>query len=443
MTQDEALELARDTVARAQRAGAGDVEATLSVTRRFHAEARDTTISKLEGSTGRSLHVRIFNGGRRVTLSTSDLSPESLDRVLRDAVAQSEFVERDPFAELPDACGRFQGDLDLYDRALAERDDARKVDDALALERLVRAADARIVNSSGSQYADAVTTVALANSRGFADAYLSTRASRSSGPVAEDAGVKRTAHYGTAARHERELESNEVVAGLAARRAVEMFGARKPATMRVPVIFERDIAASVLADLFAAVSASNVAVGNSFLAEAIGERIGSDLVTIVDDGTLAGRLGSSPFDGEGVPTRRTPVFERGVLRTFLYDTYYARKLGARTTGNSTGGGIGANTFYLEPGTHSLEELIASTPRGVFVLDTIGFATEHATGTYSRGARGFMIENGELTYPIDEFTVAGHFGEMLAAVDAIGNDLRFDGSVVSPSFRVGEMTISGN
>jgi PmbA protein len=234
-----------------------------------------------------------------------------------------------------------------------------------------------------------------------------------------------------------------VVGAVAARRAVEMFGARKPLTMRAPVIFERDVAAALIDDLFAAVAASNVAVGNSWLADRVGDRIGSELVTIVDDGTLPGRLGSAPFDGEGVATRRTPVFERGVLRTFLYDSYYARKLGAQTTGNSTGGGIGANNFYLAPGTGSLADLIASTSRGVLVLDTIGFATEHATGSYSRGARGFMIEDGELAYPIDEFTVAGNLADMLAGVDAVADDLRFDGSTIAPSFRVAEMTISGN
>jgi PmbA protein len=154
-------------------------------------------------------------------------------------------------------------------------------------------------------------------------------------------------------------------------------------------------------------------------------------------------LGTAPFDGEGVPTRRTAVFERGVLRSFLYDTYYARKLGAATTGNSTGGGVGPSNFYLEPGTKSLAELIAATPLGVLVMDTIGFATEHASGTYSRGARGFFVEGGELAYPIDEFTIAGQYTEMLAGIDAVANDLRFDAPVVSPSFRIAEMTVSGN
>jgi PmbA protein len=166
-------------------------------------------------------------------------------------------------------------------------------------------------------------------------------------------------------------------------------------------------------------------------------------VTVVDDGRLPAGLGTSPFDGEGVATRRTPVFEQGVLQTFLYDTYYARKLGATSTGNSTGGGVGPSNFYLEPGSMTLAEMIAATPKGVLVLDTIGFATEHASGTYSRGARGFFIDGGELAYPIDEFTVAGQYAEMLAGVDAVANDLRFDAAVISPSFRIAELTVSGN
>jgi PmbA protein len=199
----------------------------------------------------------------------------------------------------------------------------------------------------------------------------------------------------------------------------------------------------VLSDLFAALSAANVAVGNSWLTERIGQRVGSDLVTIVDDGTLPGLLGTTPFDGEGVPTQRTPVFDRGALRTFLYDTYYARKLGAKSTANSTGGGVGPNNFYLEAGERSLDDIIADTKRGVLVMDTIGFATEHASGTYSRGARGYLIENGEIAYPIEEFTIAGSFPEMLAGIDAVASDLRFDAGVVSPSFRIREMTISGD
>jgi PmbA protein len=229
---------------------------------------------------------------------------------------------------------------------------------------------------------------------------------------------------------------------LAAQRTVEMFGAGRPATMRVPVIFERDVAAAILSDIFSAANAANVAVGNSWLSGRIGDRIGSDKVTIVDDGRLLGKLGSSPFDSEGVATRRTVVMERGILASFLYDSYYARSLGAATTGNASGGGIGPNNFYLEPGSGTLEELIAATPDGVLVLDTIGFASEHATGTYSRGARGLRIKGGEPAGPIEEFTIAASLPEMLAGIDAVAGDLHFDGAVVSPSFRVAEMQVSG-
>ncbi|HTZ54942.1 MAG TPA: TldD/PmbA family protein [Candidatus Acidoferrum sp.] len=443
MINNDAIEIAARAVDLALELGARSAEASFSVTQRFHVEARDTTVSKLERSTGSGVHLRLWHDGHRSSVVSTDLQPEALRSAIVRGLDQLQYVAQDPYAGLPDESGAYHGDLALVDPSITVRDDADKVADALALERAVRAADPRIVNSSGSHYSDASSSIALANSNGFRGMYSTTSASRSTVPLAQEDGAKRTAHYGTAGRFLRDLEGNAHVAAVAAQRAVEMFGARKPPTMRAAVIFERDVAAALLSDIFAAVAASNVAVGNSWLADRIGERVGSKLVTIVDDGALSGRLGSAPFDGEGVATRRTQVFEAGVLRSFLYDTYYARKLGARTTGNSTGGGIGANNFYLEPGSGSLAELIAATSRGVLVLDTIGFATEHATGTYSRGARGFMIENGELAYPIDEFTVAGNFPDVLAAVDAVASDLRFDGSTVSPSFRVAEMTISGN
>ncbi len=441
--EERAIEIARAAVDAARGAGADQAEATVSVAQRFHVEAREGSIAKLERSTGNGLRVRVLRGGRKATLSTSDLTPGGVRDAVARTVAQAAFVAEDEFAALPDAFGNGDVALDLYDPAVEARSDDDKIDDALELERLVRARDARITNSSGSHFTDAISIAAIANSAGFAGAYTSSRAGRSTGPVALDGDVRRTAHYGTAARGLAELESLQAVAENAARRATELFGARKPPTMRCAVIFERDVAAAILEDVFGALSAANVATGNSWLVGRVGSRIGSDAVTIVDDGRMPGKLGSSPFDGEGVATRRTPVFERGVLQTFLYDTYYARKLGAATTGNSNGAGIGTNNFYLEPGSRSLEALIAATQRGVLVLDTIGFATEHASGTYSRGARGFLIENGERSYPIDEFTIAGSYADMLAAVDAVADDLRFDAPVVSPSFRVAEMTVSGN
>lgn len=442
MDEQAAVGFAGEAVALAGREGADQSEATVSIAQRFHVEARESTISKLERSTAKSLHLRIFVGGRKATLTTSDFAADAMRDAVRRAVAQAAFVAVDEFAGLPTQAHDGVSNLDLYDECVATRDDAAKIDDALGLERIIRQADDRIVNSSGSHYTDSISVTAIANSLGFAAAYTSTRAGRSTGPVALDGEIKRTAHYGTAARHFGELEAVDAVARTAVRRAVDLFGARKPPTMRVPVIFERDVAAAVLEDLFAALSAANVATGNSWLADRVGTQIGSELFTVIDDGRLPGKLGSSPFDGEGVPTRRTCVLRAGVLETFLYDTYYARKMGAASTGNSSGSGIGPNNFYLEPGPAPLDDLVAKTAKGILVLDTIGFATEHASGTYSRGARGFFIEDGELAYPIDEFTIAGQYTDMLAGVDAVASDLRFDAPVVSPSFRVAEMTVSG-
>lgn len=443
----DAMELAQNTVAAAIRAGATQAEAAVSIARRFSAEARDKSITKLEQSTARSLHLRVFVGGRKATLSTSDLTEERVSSAIDAVVAQARHVAADPFAALPEAEAadtlRDASDLDLFSDDVASREAQEKLDEALSLERRIRELDERINNSNGAHVGDSIATTVLANSNGFAGAYRSTRVHRSVSPVAPDGENKRTASYGSASRRLSDLESAVEVADKAVERTVGLFGARKPKTMRVPVIFERDVAASVLSDLFSAVSAANVAVGNSWLAQRMGERIGSGLVTIVDDGTMPGLLGSSPFDGEGVPTRRTVVFDSGTLRTFLYDTYYARKLEAQSTANSSGGGVGPNNFYLQPGTVPLDEIVSKTPRGILVVDTIGFATEHASGTYSRGARGFFIENGEIAYPVEEFTIAGTFSQMLAGIDTVANDLRFDAGIVSPSFRVSEMTVSGD
>jgi PmbA protein len=441
-----ALEFAKSAVDDAIAAGATQAEAMFGVADRFSTEARDLAITKLEQSRARTLQMRVFVGGRKCALATSDFDRRSLEEAIRTAVSQARYVAEDPFAALPERSKEpfcADRDLDLFSADVAQRTADVKIQEALDLERRIRRLDSRITNSSGSHVGDTSGFTVLVNSNGFSGAYRATQVHRSTSPVAIDGGAKRTGSYGTAARGLAALEPEDDVARKAVERTVGLFGARKPKTARMPVIFERDVAASVLGDIFSAVNAANVAMGNSWLAQGIGRCFGSPLVTIIDDGTIPGLLGSSPFDGEGVPSRRTVVFENGELRSFLYDTYYARKLGARSTGNSTGGGIGPNSFFLEPGAGSLEELIAQTERGILVLDTIGFATEHASGVYSRGARGFAVQNGAIAYPVEEFTIAAGFAEMLAGVDLVGADLRFDGAVVSPSFRVREMTVSGD
>ena len=444
--RDEALALADTAIALISAAGATDADAIVEIADRFACEARDRDVTKLERSRARSLYVRAFVGTRHATLATTDLSRDGVAALSRRAVAAAAFVAEDPHAGLADTIasdGVCDHDLGTVDLDVAARADEEKIDEALAMERAVRDADVRVANSDGSRVRDSQVSWALANTRGFRGVTQGTQVSRAAAPVALDGATKRIGHYGTAARGWNAAESAPAVALHAVHRALALLGARKPATMRVPVIFERDVAGTVLGDVFAAINAANVALGNSWLADRVGERIGNERVTIVDDGRLRGGLGTSPFDGEGTPTRETVVMDGGVLRTYVSDVYWGRRLGIASTGNASGGGgIAANNFYLAPGSGTLDDLIASTERGVLVLDTIGFATEYASGTYSRGARGIYIENGAPQYAIDEFTIAATFGDMLAGIDGVAGDLRFDGTIVSPSFRVAEMTISG-
>jgi PmbA protein len=443
--RDEALALAETALELVTAAGATDADATVSITDRFACRARASELTELQRSRGKSLRVRAFVGTRRATLSTSDLRRDSIEALARSVVDAARFVGEDPHAGLPDAVETPDVcDHDLFTASLdvAERPDAEKIEDALAMERAVRAADARIDNSDGSRVSDNIASTGLVNTRGFRGVTQETSVARSTKPVARDGETKRVGAYGSSARGWATLEAAESIARHAVYRAIALCGARKPPTMRVPVIFERDVAAAVLDDLFAAFNASNVAVGNSWLIDRVGERIGSAHVTIVDDGRLRGGLGSAPFDAEGTPTRETVVMREGVLQTYLCDAYWGRRLGMRSTANASGGGVAPTNLYLVPGRGTLDDLVASTPRGVLVLDTIGFATEHASGTYSRGASGIYIEDGEPRYALDEFTIASTFPEMLAGVDAVAGDLRFDATVVSPSFRVAEMQVSG-
>jgi PmbA protein len=443
--RDEALALAEMAIAVVVGAGATDADATVAIVDRFACEARDREVTKLERSRGRALSLRAFVGARRAVLSTTDLTRDGVAALARRIVAAAAFVGEDVHAGLPDAVdsdGVCDHDLLTVADDVAERADEEKIDEALAMERAMREADVRIANSDGSRVRDAVSSWALANTRGFRGVTQGTSVSRAAAPVARDGDDKRIGHYGTASRGWATAESAPAVALHAVHRAVAMIGARKPQTMRVPVVFERDVAASVLGDLYAAVNAANVAIGNSWLADRLGERIAGANVTIVDDGRLRGGLGTSPFDAEGTPTRETVVVRGGVLESFLSDVYWARRLGIATTGNAAGGGVGPNNLFLVPGEGTLDDLVATMERGVLVLDTIGFATEYASGTYSRGARGIYVEDGVPLYPIDEFTIASTFGEMLAGIDGIAGDLRFDGTIVSPSFRIAEMQISG-
>jgi PmbA protein len=198
------------------------------------------------------------------------------------------------------------------------------------------------------------------------------------------------------------------------------------------------MAAGLLAFLFNCVNGSSIYLKQSFLEGKIGEKIGSDLVTVVDDGLIPGAAGTKPFDGEGVPARKTVVIENGVLKSYLMDTYASKKLGMKSTGN----GSGANNFYLAAGTTKPENIVKSVDKGLFLTGTIGFGLVPTTGDISRGAFGMWIEKGELAYPVAEITISGNLGQLLKGIQMVGNDLNFKDSITGPTFKVAEMTVGG-
>jgi PmbA protein len=267
-------------------------------------------------------------------------------------------------------------------------------------------------------------------------------------PIAQDdkGGMQRD-YWFSVARSLGRLEPAEQVGRIAAERTLRRLGARKAKTAQVPVIFDPLVATSMLEHIFEGVNGDSVYRGASFLAGKLGQKIAGENVTVIDDGTMPGGFGTSPFDGEGIPTQRTLVIDSGVLKSYLLNTYTARKLGLQTTGNAARAlagtpGIGPGNYFLEAGKKTPKEIIGDVREGLYVTEFLGHGANLVTGDYSRGASGLWISGGELTCPVEEITVAGNLKEMFFNISEIGNDLEFRGSVACPTIRIDGLTVGG-
>jgi PmbA protein len=267
-------------------------------------------------------------------------------------------------------------------------------------------------------------------------------------PIAEtDEGGMQRDYWFSSARTLGRLDSPESIGAEAARRTLRRLNGRRVPTQQVPLVFAPEIARSLIGNIFEAANGDSIYRGASFWNGQLGQQVASANVTVIDDGTLPGLFGTSPFDGEGLPTRRTVVVENGVLKNYLLNTYTGRKLNMPSTGNASRGlagtpGIGAGNLFLQNGSISTEQLLADVATGFYVTELMGFGVNMVTGDYSRGAAGLWIENGELTFAVEEVTIAGNLKEMLNNITAIANDLEFRGAVASPTLRIDGMTIAG-
>jgi PmbA protein len=320
---------------------------------------------------------------------------------------------------------------------------------ALELERITRAADPRVTRTDGASVSSSGGAFAIANSHGVARSWEGTTVSAWVVALADDSGGRQqTGAEGMTARHLSDLASAEALARAAAKRAVDRIGARPVPTARVPVVMHPDIAGAWLAEMADAFSGESLIKQSSWLTGKLGELVASPLVTLVDDGSLGRRVGSSPYDAEGLPTRRNVLLDRGRLAMFVYDHYHARRAGLAPTANALRGwsstpGIGFHNLYVEPGTESPEAILRRVDRGFFYDDQGSFGFNAVTGDYSFQAQGYWIEKGERAYPVDGVTVAGNSLEMLKAIAAVGNDLEWRSSIACPTLLIGEMTVSGS
>ena len=447
--------LAADVVAMAVKAGASDAEAVAREGDEFSVNVRMGQVETLKESGSRGLGLRVFLGLRSASASTSDLTQEGIRQLVDGALALAKVTEEDPFSGLPETSefGSLTGDLHLYDEDVYSLPGTERIEWARRAEAAALAADPRITNSDGGSFDAATGRKALANSRGFVGGYRTSYAGVSAAPLAQDAnGAMQRDGWWSSARRLADLDSPESIGTEAARRALRRLGARRVPTQRVPIVFAPEVARSLIGSLFEAASGDSIWRSASFLAGRLGSQIAASSLTIVDDNTMLlpsgmGGFGSSPFDGEGLPSLRTVVVEKGVLRNYLLNTYTARKLGMSSTHNASRGlagtpGIGCGNLYVEAGTLTPDQILAEIPAGLYVTSLMGFGVNVVTGDYSRGATGLWIENGQLTHAVEEVTIAGNLAEMLLNVTAIGNDLEFRGAVASPTLRIDGMTIAG-
>jgi len=442
--------LAQDIVSRAISGGASAAECVIAEGDEFSTLVRLGQVETLKESGSRSIGVRVFNGKRAASTYSSDFSREGLDRMLKSALELSKITSEDPFSGLPEASqlGSLSGDLDLYHPDVYSLPGQERIAYARRAEKAALEVDARIKNSDGGSFDAATGHKIFANSLGFLGEYRRSYCSVAAVPIAQDDnGAMQRDYWFSVARSLARLDSPENVGRIAAERTLRRLGGRKVKTAQVPVVFDPLVAASILEHIFEGVNGDSVYRGASFLAGKLGEKIAGDDITVIDDGTIPGGFGTSPFDGEGIPTRRKTVIENGVLKSYLLNTYTAKKLGLQTTANASRGlagtpGIGLGNYFLQPGPKKPAEIISGIKEGLYVTEFLGQGVNLVTGDYSRGASGMWISGGQLAYPVEEITVAGNLKEIFFNISEIGDDLEFRGPVACPTIRIEGLTVGG-
>src|SRR5215831_17479418 len=444
LDQSALTDLAERLVAAARRAGADAADALAVRSVSLAVEVREGAVEESERSEGDDVGLRVFVGRRQAVVSTNDVKA-GVGELAARAVAMARVAPEDPFAGLADAgeLAREIPDLDLLDPDLPSV--------ALLEERAKRAEAAGlavkgVTKSGGASASAGIGGMVLVTSAGFRGAYLNSGQSVSMTAIAgEGTGMERDYDY-SSALHGSDLEQPEKVGRIAGERTGERLNPRKVETKRVPVIFDRRVAGSLVSHLASAINGTSVARKTSFLKDKLGERLFKPGISVIDDPQRKRGLRSRPFDAEGVATRRLAVIEDGVLKSWFLDCATARELGLKTTGHAQRGvsstpSPGASNLHLAAGSATPEALMADIAEGFYVTDLIGMGVNQVTGDYSRGASGFWIENGKRSYPVSEVTIAGNLIDIFRALTP-ANDLEFRFGTNAPTVRLEGLTVAG-
>ncbi len=441
-------DLAQDLLKKAMAAGASAADVLVAEGTEFSVTIRKGEIETLKEAGSKALGVRVFVGKRTASSYTSDFSPAALAALVGETVAMARATGEDAAAGLPDeTVPAEEVDLGLHDPSVTAVPVAERIERARRAEAAALAVPG-ITNSQGSAYGSGEGSIVLANTNGFIGGYRTSSVSQSVTPQAKHDGSMERDYWYTTGRGIGDLLAPEEVGRIAAERTLRRLGARQVPTAEAPVVFDPETAAELLGTVFSALSGYAVFRNATFLKDHIGQKVASDLLTLVDEGRRPRGLGSRPFDGVGLPTRRNVPLERGVLRHYLCDSYSGRKIGSAPTGSARRGvggspSVGASNLCFEPGPIAPEAIVGGVERGLYVTDLIGFGIDLVSGDYSQGAVGHWIEKGRLTHPVHEVTIAGNLKQMLLDVDAVGTDLEWRGSIASPTLRLKKMTISGS
>jgi len=431
-------QLAEDIIKNAKQKGASSSEVDIAIGTSYSLTVRKGTLEAIDHSKGKSLSITAYFGNRKGTVSIADFKPKSISLALDKACHMATFTQEDPFSGLADKelIAYEYPDLDLYHPWQGTVDEAIKL--AADCEAECFAIDKRITNSEGASVNTAELFGIYANSNNFIGAVYSSQYGLNAALIAEQNGQMQRDSYYTNARKMQDLETSSAVAIKAAERTVKRLGAKRIKTCSCPVIFQADVAKTLVGDFIRAISGSNLYHKASFLLNSLEKTVFPRYISIKERPHILKGLGSTPFDAEGVKLYDSDIVSNGILKRYVLSSYSARKLGLKTTGNA--GGV--HNIFLSTSDLDLRELQKLMGTGLLVTEILGDSVNIITGDYSHGVFGYWIENGEILYPVEGATIAGNLKDMFMQIMAVGNDLDYRSNIVTGSILIEKIKVAG-